>query len=86
MESLVNKLLKSGLKGIIMIICGFIGFPPAPLLLFLLDILISWLGGKCVDIIRYFYIKYLKQYVDKAYNWIKEKAKSAWKWFKGLFN
>ena len=85
MESLVDKLLKSGLKGIILSACGFIGFPPAPLLLFLFDILISWLGGKCVDIIRYFYDKYLKQYVDRAYNWIKEKAKSAWNWFNGLF-
>ena len=85
MESLVDKLLKSGLKSIIMSICGFIGFPPAPLLLFIFDIIISWLGGKCVDIIRDFYVEYLKPYVDRAFNWIKEKAKSAWNWFKGLF-
>ena len=85
MESFVKYLLKSGLKGIILGFCGSIDFPPAPLLLFLFDILIAWLGGKCVDLIRYLYNKYLKQYVHKACNWIKEKEKSAWNWFKGLF-
>ena len=85
METLVDKLLKSGIKGIIVSVCGFIGFPPAPLLLFIFDILISWLGGKIVDLIRYFYVKYLKVYVDRAFNWVKEKAKSAWNWFTGLF-
>ena len=85
MESFVNFLLNSSLKGIILGFCGSIGFPPAPLLLFLFDILIAWLGGKCVDLIRYFYNKYLKHYVHKACNWIKEKVKSAWNWFKGLF-
>ena len=40
MESFVEYLLKSGLKGIILGFCGFISFPPAPLLLFLFDILI----------------------------------------------
>ena len=85
MEEVVDYLLKSSVKGVIIYICGIIGCPPAPLLLFLFDILISYLGGKLVDLIIYIYNRFLKKYVEKAFDWVKKKAKSAWNWFTGLF-
>ena len=53
MEKLVNKFLTMGLGKLIASFCLSFAFPPAPLLLFLCDIVISWLGGKLVDLIIY---------------------------------
>ena len=86
MEKLVAKLLTKGLGQLIATCCLSFAFPPAPLLLFLCDIIISWLGGKLVDLIVYLYKKYLSQYVQAAFNWVKDKAIRAWRWFTGLFN
>ena len=85
MESLVDKILKTGLKRLIVYLCGLVAFPPAPVLLFLFDIIISWIGGKIFDFICYLYNKFLIEYVERAFNWVKEKAKKAWNWFTGLF-
>lgn len=85
MEKLVKKFLTIKLGKLIAICCLSLEFPPAPLLLFLCDIIISWLGGKLVDLIVYLYKKYLSQYIQAAFNWVKDKAKRAWKWFTGLF-
>ena len=49
METLVDKLLKTGFGKIISKIFLYFTFPPAPALLFIFDILISFLGGKLVD-------------------------------------
>ena len=85
MESLVDKILKTGLKRLIVYLCGLVAFPPAPALLFLFDIIISWIGGYLFDFICYLYNKFLREYVERAFNWVKEKAKKAWNWFTGLF-
>ena len=86
MEKLVAKFLTKKLGQLIATCCLSFAFPPAPLLLFLCDIIISWLGGKLVDLIVYLYKKYLSQYVQAAFNWVKDKAIRAWRWFTGLFN
>ena len=85
METLVEKLLKTGIGKIISEIFLYFTFPPAPALLFIFDILISFLGGKLVDLLIWLYNKYIKQYVERAFDWIKEKVKKAWNWFKSLF-
>ena len=83
MEALVKKFLKTsiGIK-LAGLIAGCLGCPAAPVLLFAIDILISYLGGKLIDLIIFLYNKYLKQYVERAWNWVKEKAKKAWNWVK----
>ena len=53
MEKLVKKFLTMKLGKLIASFCLSFAFPPAPLLLFLCDIVISWLGGKLVDLIIY---------------------------------
>ena len=86
MEKLVDKILTFGVGKIIAKILLYFTFPPAPALLFIIDILISWLGGKVVDLIIWLYNRYLKQYVERAFDWIKDKVRRAWNWFTGLFN
>ena len=85
METLVDKLLKTGFGKIISQIFLYFTFPPAPALLFIFDIIISYLAGKLVDLLIWLYNKYIKQYVERAFDWIKEKVKKAWNWFKSLF-
>ena len=85
METLVEKILKTGIGKIISKIFLYFTFPPAPALLFIFDILISYLGGKLVDLLIWLYNKYIKQYVERAFDWIKTKVKKAWNWFKSLF-
>lgn len=57
-------------------------FPPAPFLLYICDILISWYG---YDLINYLYNEYLHQYVKKTFDYVKEKVKKGWKWFTSFF-
>ena len=51
MEKLVEKFLTKKLGQLIATFYLSFAFTPAPLLLFLCDIIISWLGGKLVDLI-----------------------------------
>ena len=75
MEKLVGKLVSKFLL--------YLAFPPAPVLLFINNVIMAWLGGK---VIRYLYNRYLSQYVERVFDWVKNKVKSAWKWFTSLFN
>ena len=86
MEALVSKLLKTGIGAIISKILLYFAFPPAPALLYIIDILISWLGGKVVDLVIWLYKKYIKQYAEIAFDWIQDKVRRAWNWFISLFN
>ena len=85
METLVSKLLNIGIGAMISKILLYFTFPPAPALLFIIDIIISWLGGKVVDLIIWLYNKYIKQYAEIAFDWIQDKVRRAWNWFTGLF-
>ena len=85
METLVDKLLKTGFGLILSQIFLYFTFPPAPALLFIFDIFISFLGGKLVDLLIWLYNKYIKQYAERAFDWIETKVTKAWNWFKSLF-
>ena len=85
MENLVNKLLKTGIGALISKAILYLSFPPAPTLLFIIDILISWLGGKVVDLIIWLYNKYIKQYAERAFDCVKTKVKKVWIWLKSFF-
>ena len=85
MENLVDKFLKTGIGKYIANILLKIYFPPAPALLFVCGIIISWLGGKIYDLIKYLYNEYLHQYVKKTFDYVKEKVKKGWKWFTSFF-
>ena len=85
METLVDNLLKTGFGLILSQIFLYFTFPPAPALLFIFDIIISYLGGKLVDLLIWLYNKYVKQYAERAFGWIEAKVIKAWNWFKSLF-
>ena len=85
MEYLVDEFLKTNFGKKIANILVKISFPEAPTLLFICDIIISWLGGKIYDLIKYLYNEYLHQYVKKTFDYVKEKVKKSWKWFTSFF-
>ena len=85
MEYLVDIFLKTNFGKDVACTLLDVCFPPAPALLFVCDIIISWLGGKIYDLIKYLYNEYLHQYVKKTFDYVKEKVKKGWKWFTSFF-
>ena len=85
MENLVNIFLKTKFGKDIACTLLDMCFPPAPALLFICDIIISFVGGKIYDLIKYLYNEYLHQYVKKTFDYVKEKVKNSWKWLTSFF-